>query len=143
VANNFLGPCRFHVIRPAGVGTSADWTGNYADNWQNVAETFSDSDSTFNQTGTAGHKDQFSMTDVPAGTVHAIQHVIAARRDAGGARTLRPITRIGGTDYNGTTVSAAASYILHCEPVSVSPATSAQWTASEVNAAEFGYELVS
>jgi hypothetical protein len=143
VASDFLGPCRFEVMRPGGVGTTAQWTGNYADNWQNVRDTNGDSDSTFNQSSTAGQTDQFAMTDVPAGTVHAIQHVIMARRDAGGARTVRPVTRIGTTNYNGTSMTAAASYVFLTDPVSVSPATSTAWTATEINAAEFGYELVS
>ena len=143
VASDFLGPSRFQVSRPVAVGTTAEWTGNYADNWQNVADGRGDSDTTFNQSSTAGQTDQFAMTDVPAGTIHAIQHVIMARRDTGGARTIRPVTRIGTTDYNGTTVTAAAAYAFHCEAVSVSPATSSAWTDTEVNGAEFGYELVS
>ena len=145
VASDFLGPCRFAVLRPAGVGTTAEWTGNYADNWQNVADTWGDSDTTFNQSSTAGQTDQFAMSDVPSGTVHAIQHVIMAKRDAGGARTIRPITRIGGTDYNGTTVTVAATYAFHCEPVVFSPATggATAWDDDELNGAEFGYELVS
>ncbi|MEO5965229.1 MAG: hypothetical protein ABIR11_07165 [Candidatus Limnocylindrales bacterium] len=143
VAVDFLGPCRFQVIRPTGVGNSAQWTGNYADNWQNVNDFFGDSDSTFNQHSTAGGTDLFTMGDVPAGTVHALQHVLMARQDAGAARTVRPKTRISATNYSGTSIATAASYVFITEPVSVSPATSAQWTAAEVNAAEFGYELVS
>jgi len=145
VASDFLGPCRFAVLRPVGAGTTAEWTGNYADNWQNVADTWGDSDTTFNQSSTAGQTDQFAMSDVPSGTVHAIQHVIMAKRDAGGARTIRPITRIGGTDYNGTTVTVAATYAFHCEPVVFSPATggATAWDDAELNGAEFGYELVS
>jgi hypothetical protein len=128
-------------MRPAGVGTTAEWTGNYADNWQNVFT--DDEDSTFNQSATAGQTDQFAMTDVPAGTIHAIQHVLMARKDAGAARVVRPVTRIAGTDHNGTSFNMAASYVFYCDPVSISPATSAQWDDAEVNALEGGYEIVS
>lgn len=141
-ANDFLGPCRFQVMRPIGSGTTAEWTGSYTDNWQNVADQVPDSDTTFNQSNVTGTTDQFSMSNVPSGTIHAIQHVIVARKDAGAARQIRPVTRISGTDYNGTTVSLSASYAFITEPVSVSPATSNAWTDTEVNALEGGYELV-
>ena len=144
-ASDFLGPSRFAVLRPVTAGTTAEWTGNYADNWVNVSDSIADSDSTFNQSSTAGRTDQFAMTDVPAGTIHAIQHVIFAKRDAGGARTIRPITRIAGTDYNGATVTVAATYLFYCEPVMFSPATggATAWDDAELNGAEMGYELVS
>jgi|WetSurMetagenome_2_1015567.scaffolds.fasta_scaffold130337_2 hypothetical protein len=143
VASDFVGPCRFAICRPAAVGATAEWTGNYADNWQNACDQYADGDTTFNQSSTAGQTDQFTMSDVPAGTVHAIQHVIMAKRDAGGARTIRPVTRISGSDYNGTTVTVAASYLFLTEALSISPASSAQFTDTEVNALEGGYELVS
>lgn len=140
---DFIGPSRFAVLRPVGVGNSAQWTGNYADNFLNVADQYADGDSTFNQDSTAGHIDLFTMGDVPAGTVHAIQHVIMARKDAGAARTIRPKVRISGTNYSGTTVSLSASHVFYTEAVSVSPASGVAWTDTEVNAMEAGYELVS
>ena len=143
VANNFLGPCRFAVLTPATVGHAAEWAGNFADNWRNVSDVLGDGDSTFNQSSTAGQKDKFTLTDVVSGTVHAVQSVLLSRQDAGAARVVRPITRIGSTDYNGTSFPQAASYVFYCDPMTLSPATSAQWTDSEVNAAQFGYELVS
>lgn len=143
VANDFLGPCRFAVLRPVGVGNSAQWTGNYADNFLNVADQYADGDSTFNQDSTAGHIDLFQMSDVPAGTVHAVQHVYMARQDAGAARSIRAKVRIAGSNYNGTTVALAGSHVFYLDPMNVSPATSAQWDDDELNAMEAGYELVS
>lgn len=144
-ASDFLGPCRFQVLRPVGAGNSAQWTGNYADNWQNVSEGMADGDATFNQSSTANQIDLFTMSDVPSGTVHAIQHVIQARKDAGAARSIRPKTRIGGTNYDGTTVSLAATHSFYTEAVQFSPATggSTAWDDDELNGAEFGYELIS
>ena len=141
VASDFLGPCRFAILSPAGAGNSAQWTGNYADNFVNVGE--ADGDSAFNQDSTAGHIDLFTMTDVPTGTIHAIQHVLYARQDAGGQRVVRPKTRIGGTNYSGVSVNLAGSYLMYIEPVSLSPATSAQWDDAEINGMDAGYEMVS
>jgi hypothetical protein len=142
-ANDFLGPCRFAVLRPVGIGTTAEWTGNYADNFVNVADAAADGDYTFNQSSTAGQTDQFAMKDITAGTVHALQTVLMARQDAGVARTVRSIIRIDGTDYTGVSFALTSTYAAYCDPLSVSPDTSAAWDDAEVNAAEFGYELVS
>ncbi|MCX7335499.1 MAG: hypothetical protein NTV85_28625 [Hyphomicrobiales bacterium] len=144
-ASDFLGPCRFAVIHPVGAGNSAQWAGSYADNWQNVASMQAGGDATFNQDSTAGHIDTFTMSDVPAGTIHAIQHVLYARQDAGAQRVIRPKTRIGGTNYSGVSVNTAASYLMFTEPVVFSPATggATAFTDAEINGAEFGYELVS
>lgn len=142
VANDFIGPCRFALIRPAGAGASAQFTGNYADNFANVADPLGDGDGSFNQDATAGHIDSFVMTDPPAGTIFGIQHVLMARQDAGAGRTIRPKTRISGTPYNGTTVALAATYVFITEPRSVSPASGVAWTSAEIAGAEFGYELV-
>lgn len=143
VAINFLGPCRFHVARPVAPGSSAQWTGNYADNFVNVSDFVGDGDTTFNQSSTAAQKDLFDVASAPAGTIHSVQHVLMARQDGGAARVIRPVTRIATTNYNGTLVNTGASYVFVTEPRSVSPATSAAWTDTEINAAEFGYELVS
>ena len=145
-ASDFLGPSRFAVLRPVSAGNSAEWAGNpHADNFVNVSEYLADGDTSFNEDTTAGHVDTFGLSDVPAGTIHAIQHVIMARKDAGAARTIRPITRIGGTDYAGTTVSLSAGYVFLTEPVMFSPATggATAFDDAELDGAEGGYELVS
>lgn len=143
VANTFIGPQKIITIFPNSVGAQTDWTGNYAANFANVNEAAGDGDSTFNQDSIAGHIDLFGFDDVPAGTISAIQHVLEARQDAGAARVLRAKTRIGTTNYDGTSKNLAGNHVYLTDPVTVSPASSAAWTTDELNAAQFGYELVS
>lgn len=143
VASDFLGMSIFTVLRPQAAGNSTQWSGNYAQNWLNVSEVAADGDTTFNQSSTAAQIDLFVMNDIPTGTVHAIQHVIMARQDTGSQRTIRPKTRISTTNYNGTSVNTSVSFSFITEAVSISPATSSAWDDDEINAAEFGYELVS
>jgi hypothetical protein len=142
-ANDFIGPQKIITIFPNGAGNSSDWTGNYASNFANVNETGGDGDEIFNQSATAGDIDLFTFDDIPPGTITAIQHTIMARQDSGAVRTFRPKIRIGGTNYNGTTVNLPGSHLFLTEPVMLNPADSAAWEASDINAAEFGYELVS
>jgi hypothetical protein len=144
-ANDFIGPCQFVVRRPTTAGNSAQFTGNFGPNWANVADDIPDEDSSFNASTTAGHIDLFEGDDIPvsSGTVIGIQHNLRVKQDGGAGRTVRPKTRISSTNYNGTTVATSGSYATIIEPASVSPATSSAWTISEINGAEFGYELVS
>jgi hypothetical protein len=140
-ANGFIGPSRLVVLEPIGAGNSADFSGTFVDNFVNLRDP--DGDTAYNESTTPGHIDLFSMADVPAGTVHAIQHVLMARKDAGAARTLRAKTRISGANYNGASISLTSTYAFYTDPVSVSPATSSAFSDTELNALEGGYELVS
>lgn len=141
--NDFLGPQKITTCFPSGAGNYAQWTGNYAANFSNVNETAGDGDTTFNQSSTANQIDSFVFDDVPAGTVAAIQHTLLARQDAGAARTIAPLQRSSSTDYVGTTLSLAGSYVYLTDPKDVDPATSSAYTVSNLNAAEFGYKEIS
>ena len=143
VNNDFLGPLKVFTIFPDGAGSQNDWAGNYSSNYANVNEAGGDGDATFNQSATVGNIDLFAFGNVPLGTIAAIQHTFQARQDAGAQRTFRPKTRISGANYSGDTLQLPGSHAFITDVVEVSPATSTAWAASEVNAAEFGYELVS
>lgn len=142
-SNTFLGPVSIPLLTVAGNGASADWSPNGGSNSGSVLT--DDGDTTFNESSTPGDVDTFAMTDLPAaaGSVFALRPRIVAKRDAGAARTVRPVFRIGGVDYTGTTKAVGTSATVVGEPVEVSPATTSAWTISEVNGLEAGYELVS
>lgn len=141
--NDFLGPQKIITAFPAGAGNYAQWTGNYATNFANVQELGADSDSSFNQTSGAGNRDSYAFDDLPAGTIAAIQHTILARQDAGAARTIKAMQRSGSTDYDGTAQALGGGYLFYMDPKDVDPATSAAFTVSNFNAAEFGVKLES
>jgi hypothetical protein len=85
------------------------------------------------------------MEKLPSGgapTIVGIQHVIYAKQDAGVQRTVRPKQRSSAVDYNGASVNTGASYVYVTEAVSINPATSAAFTKTSLEAAEFGYENV-
>lgn len=144
-AADFLGVVRIGALQPAGAGNYAQWTPNSGANFASVGEKVMDGDTSWNGSSTANQIDSFDFVNLPSGsgTVHAIQHTIAARQDGGATRSIAPLQRSSGTDYVGTTVNLAAGYVFYTEPKSVNPATTAQYSVSEVNAAEFGYKLIS
>ncbi len=144
VNNSFVGAGRIITRRPDSVGTYTQWIpSGFSDNFANVQDDFMDSDTTFNQSSTAGDKDTYVMEDVPSGTIIGVQTNIFLRQDSGAGRTVRPVWRISSTNYTGTTVGVAGNYLDSMQVYDVSPATSSAWTDTELNAAEFGMELVS
>jgi hypothetical protein len=143
----FLGDVRVIPVYPAAAGFYGDWTPNGGTNVGCVDGMFEDGDSTFNMSATANNIDSYEMQDLPVAsgsTVYAVQPIIVGRKDAGAARTIAPLLRIGGADYVGTTQSLGTSYafltqIYDTEPVGGTPA----WSVTDVNAMEGGYKLIS
>lgn len=144
--NDFLGDVRVEAIFPSGAGNTANFTPSTGSNYENVDEATPDDDTTYNYSSTAGHVDTFAFGNVTptAGTVYGVQQILYARKDDAGSRSIRPVVRHSGTDYDtGTSTSIGNSYAINLFVIEQNPGTSAAWTISDVNNAEFGYKLVS
>jgi hypothetical protein len=140
---DFLGPQLVVPMVPTTNGNYTAWTPNFGTNAANVSGLIPDADQSFNYASSANSKDSFAHTPLPGtGSVNGIQHNILARTD-GSSHTLRPLMRISGSDYTGTSQNVGSSYGYLTEVTHLSPATSAAWTYSEVNGMEIGYELAS
>lgn len=133
---------RIDTQTATGAGNSTQFTPSTGSNWQNVDDATQDGDSTYNSSSTSGHTDLFAIADFSGGTPRAVQTCITARRDDAGPREIREKCRSGSTNYNGTTQAITASYAVYRQIREVDPNTSAAWTGSNLNSAEFGYELV-
>lgn len=135
---------RIATLFPDGAGNSAQFTPSTGSNYQNVDEASPDSDTTYNESSTAGHIDSFTFTNMPWST-DAIYSVVSSliARSTAGTPTLRSKGRISSTDYNGTTHTLSTSYTAYEHVWDDSPASTNDWTDSEINGAEFGYEGVS
>lgn len=146
-SSDFLGVNMVRCLRPVGPGNYAQWTSNVGTNYVPVSDALGDSDLSFTQSATANQIDSFLFQDLPsAGSVFGLQHVLMARQDGAAARTIAPFQRVPGaspSDFVGANKLQAGSYLFHMDPQTANPATTAPWTVSEVNAAEFGYKLIS
>lgn len=134
------------LLLPTGAGNYAQFalTGA-ATNWQAVSEVPPDNDTSYVSSSTAGQRDSYAMADLPANTlsVAAVVAKLRARKTDAGSRTLNPAFRIAGTDYDGTAQTLGTSYLQQYQVYNTNPATSAAWTPSDVNGAEFGEKLAS
>ena len=126
------------ALMPSGAGGHTDFTPSAGSNYQCVDEQPPNDDTDYVSSSTATNRDAYAMDDLPAavGTVYAVIPVLYARKTDAGSRSLTPGFRIGTTDYDGTAQNLSTSYGYMTQVFMVSPATSAAWTASEVNGAQ-------
>ena len=81
---------------------------------------------------------------IPATDVFCVQTRILAKEDAAGSREIDALVRQGGTDYlSGNPLAVPTTdYGYLVFPMPTNPATSAQWVLNDVNADEYGVEIV-
>jgi len=142
--NAFLGECRIMTVFPFQDGFNLQWTTSSGTNhWDRVSENPGDDDSTYNSTATVGNIDTYDMANItPPGAILGVQTVLTARKDDPGARQMIVETRSGGVNRDGVvTQSLNSNYLIFREIMETDPATSAPWTASGLNATEFGAKL--
>lgn len=131
------------IIRPSS-DSAVQWDRNTGStNYECVDEATvgGDGDTTYVYTGTNGEYDRYGMSDMSEedrGEYTEIDSVtmwVWARRGGTGTAQLQAGVRIGTTDYTGiNTVSLSTSYVNFTYTWTQNPATSADWTITEVNA---------
>lgn len=139
----FLGDYDIYSIFPDGAGASAQFTPSAGSNWQNVDENPHDGDTTYNESETTGHKDRFTMQNVPTDTdtIYAVQVGAFAKKTDVGSRELNVLAYDGTTEGAGADNALATSYGWTIGLFEDHPSGAAPWTESEVNSMEAGYEV--
>jgi hypothetical protein len=139
----FLGDVRVQTLMPTGAGASTQLTPSVGNNYDNVNDIPYVS-TTYNSSSTAGDRDTYALADLIAGTasVFAVQDVILASKSDSASASIKAAIKSGGTVYYDATQLLGASIAASCAVREVDPATSAAWTLANVNALEFGAEVV-
>ena len=141
--NTFLGDRRVDAYLPSDNGNSSQLVGsdgNSTDNYLLVDETTANGDTDYVESSTVGNKDTYAVTDMthtPSG-ISFVQINMVAKKDDAGARSIAAVTRSGGSDTDGATQALGTSYAVYREIRSTDPNTSAAWTKTNLNNAEFG-----
>lgn len=144
--NDFLGDISFLRVRPNAVGDESDFdrsTGSV--NYVLVDEDAQDSDTSYVESTTASDQDLYHFEDIEAAWAEQIHVVLARpvlRKTEPGSRTARLQVLSGGTTTNGSTFAPSLSYVRRDDVWETDPATSAAWTISGFNAAQFGLQVV-
>ena len=138
--NTFLGECQILTSLPTADGSNLALTPNSGTaHFSRVNEATPDSDSTYVSSATVGATDTYKFAAIsPTGAVAAVQTVLTARKDQAGPRSLAGATKSGSATTAGTAIALPSAYGMQRQIQETDPNTSAAWTASGVNAAEFG-----
>jgi hypothetical protein len=143
--NARIGDCGVYTIVPTGAGTTTAWTPLSGSNWQNVDEIPPTSDTDYNSTATVAAVDLYAFADLTptSGIVLGLEHLIYARKDDAGVRTVQAMVRSGGsTVTDGAVQTLATTYAYSIDLSRVNPVTAVAWTIADVNAAEYGMKEV-
>lgn len=142
--NGFLGDIRVQTLLATGAGSSTQFTPTGSgSNYANVNDV-PNSPATFNADSVPGHRDTYAMADLLAstGTVFAIQQTMIASKSDAGAASLKGAQKSGATVSYGATRTLGTSAVMYVDMFETNPATSAAWTAADVNGLEAGAEVV-
>lgn len=144
VNNTFLGDVQVQTIFPIAAGSTTQFTPTgSASNYVNVNDV-PDSSSTYNSSSTAGQRDTYAMGDLAAGTgtIYGVQQVMHSFKTSYGNATLKAAQKSGVTVSYGTAHSLSPSNAAYLDLFETNPATSAPYTASDVDGLEAGAEVV-
>jgi len=142
---DFLGEVEVIGKLVDGNGNQNDWTPLSGNNYENVDDTNIDGDSTYVSSSGVGDIDLFTFANLPSTDVdvHAVQLNASIRKSAGGTRVYGLLARPVSTNYivkSGYT-PIDYEYIQHL--MENNPETDNTWLASQVDASEFGIQVVS
>ena len=77
------------------------------------------------------------------GTVVGVQHLVYAKKDNAGARSIAPVLRFQTEDAIGSAVGLTTSYAYYRQVLETNPADSDEpFTIDKVNATQFGYKVI-
>lgn len=137
--NVSIGDCRVRLLRDTADGSHGDFlpstSGTHFDKVNSMAGT------TYVSSSIVGDKDTYDFQQVPpTSVVLGVKVNLGMVKTDAGARSIAPLIVVGGTDHEGTPIPLAASLRVYGQIFGANPATSAAWTASQVNSAEFGVQ---
>lgn len=144
INNNYLGDVRVDTVRPVGAGAYTEFGHQGgASNWDNVDDTAPDAEAGYNFSATPGQRDTFDCSNLASisGSIFGVQANMTMRKDDAGSRTLRAMTRIAATDYEGSNQYMSTDYRIFRQTWDQNPNTASAWTESAINGAEFGYKV--
>lgn len=140
--NTFLGDVKVTSLVPNAAGSSTQFTPSVGANYTTVDELpYSATD--YVSSGTSGQRDTYALTDLAAtaGSVYGVQTNIIAKKTDAAPIALRPAVKSGATVYYGPNLNLSSNDNILMDTRQTNPATSASWTATEVNALEAGFEV--
>lgn len=138
--NNFLGDIRIDVEFPNGDGSHSDFTPSTGTSHSALVDEATPNTTDYVSSSTVGAKDtyQFQNLTTITGNILAVQVINAVMKDDAGSRSVANVVKSGATEVTDSAVVLSTSQTYSISVHEHDPATSAAWTESGVNNAEFG-----
>lgn len=142
-----IGDCRVDAHAPTSDGGVDEWTPSTGtDAYAMLDEAAPDDDTTYIESGTNDQRTVCGFDDlIPTGAaIKGIAVVWNMKKTDAGASTVAPVIRQSATNYDGTAQAPSDSaYAYFGQVYEQDPDTSAAWTESGFESAEFGVKKVS
>jgi hypothetical protein len=143
--NDFLGDSQVETLFPDADGFTNDFTPlSGLTNYEMVDDGYTpDIGTTYVSSSTVNHIDLYTFTDLELALndIYAVEAVGMCWMAEVGPRTLRMMTRVSSTNYEGDIVGCPIEYNCINHLWETNPNTAAAWTESDINAAEFGITI--
>ena len=141
--NTYLGDLRVQTLLPTSNNSVAFTNNGLASNWQNAANVPPVPASDFNSDATVNAQDTFNCGTIAAtlSTVWGVNVKTLVEKSDAGARSLETVLISGATTVTGAGTALQQTPQQLRTMYQTDPNTSAQWTATNVNAAKPGYKV--
>lgn len=141
--NDFLGPVEVTTVMPTAEGSAIQWTPSTGtDNSALVDEIPANEDTDYVSTSTATNQDLYDCANLAnTDTIKGVLVSARVRDETASGATLKVIAKSGTTTSNPSGKGTSTSYQTVQEMYELNPDTSAAWTETNFNSAEFGIEL--
>jgi len=143
--SSFLGDIKVECKFANATGTYSEWqpsTGTI--NYQNVDETTPNDDTDYNSSSGTATADTFNFSDLStiSGQVFGVQRLLYARKDDAGSHSIAALHRNNDINSTGTILSLANTYAYYVDILEKDPSLDENWTISNFNSSEWGYEMI-
>jgi hypothetical protein len=140
----FWGDTKIECHWPAAAGTYSAWTPTGALGLGCVNDETPNGDVSYLADNTINDKSTFTFQPLASNpsSIMCVQVVHDSKKADAGIKQIADYCVSSGTTAVGTTVNLANSYRMYTNVLAQDPHTSAAWTASGLNAAEFGVEEI-
>jgi hypothetical protein len=140
--NTFLGDVRVQSLYPTANDAVAFTPTGLGTNWQNAASVPPVPFTDYNASSNVSDRDTFEMQDITTGsTVYGVNLKPLVYKNDAGARSGASVLKSGATTDVGTTTVLSETAAQLSKMYETDPHTSAQWTATAVNAIKAGYQV--
>ena len=143
ICNTFTDESRVDAIFPSAAGDVTQWTPSVGTNWDCVNENPVVT-TDYVSSSTPGNQDLYAFTDLPhvPVSIYGLTVAAVATKDEVGARSFKLLTKRSSLNTGATQALSLGSWLRYTNVVEADPGTSAAWTPTTVNAAQFGIEAL-